>query len=81
MWWIILVTARHHSAPAGTDRADCAVSQMSIAANPAARAAVQHTSFALKKDFLLSARSGREECPSWAMQLASRTGSGTIPLA
>ena len=41
----------------------------------------QLTAFALKKDALLSARRGREEWPSWAMQLAIRTGSGTMPLA
>ena len=37
--------------------------------------------FAQMKLFLLSANNGIDACPSWDMQLASSTGSGTIPAA
>ena len=48
---------------------------------PARRAMAQLMSFAAAKLFLSSARRGREEWPSWEMQLARRTGRGTMPLA
>ena len=52
-----------------------------IAAYPAARAVAQLTSFAQKKLFLLSAKSGMDACPSCEMLFASKTGRGTIPAA
>lgn len=49
--------------------------------NPAASATAQLISFAHKKLFLLSAISGSEACPSCDIELARRTGNGTIPAA
>ena len=53
----------------------------SIQTTPASRAATQLMSLAFRKLALLSASSGRDACPSWLMQLARRTGKGTMPEA
>ena len=49
--------------------------------NPAARATMQLMIFAQRKLFLLSASSGNDACPSCDIELARRTGNGTIPAA
>lgn len=36
---------------------------------------------AFRKLVLLSAKSGREACPSWEMELAKSTENGTTPVA
>ena len=49
--------------------------------NPAASATTQLMIFAQRKLFLLSASSGNDACPSCEIELARRTGNGTIPVA
>ena len=53
----------------------------SIAVKLARRAMAQLMSFAQRKLFLLSARSGMDAWPSWDMLLANSTGNGTTPVA
>ena len=49
--------------------------------NPAARATAQLISLAQRKLFRLSAMRGSDACPSCEIELARRTGNGTMPVA
>ena len=52
-----------------------------MAIAPTAAAMTVFISLTVSQLRLFSAISGRQACPSWEMQLASRTGNGRIPAA